>query len=30
MYDALMDLLGLEKEEDLLEKYLRKEGELHA
>lgn len=29
-YDALMDLLGFAKEEDLLEKYFGKEGELHA
>jgi TRAP-type C4-dicarboxylate transport system permease small subunit len=29
-YDAVMDFFGLEKEEDLLEKYLRKEGEAHA
>jgi len=29
-YDALMDLFGLEKEEDLLERFLKKEGDAHA
>ncbi|GAK54536.1 hypothetical protein U14_05823 [Candidatus Moduliflexus flocculans] len=30
LYDAVMDLFGLEKEEDLLEKRLKKEGDAHA